>query len=197
MAEKCQILAHGFCDSPNHYINVFRVYYCFLNGNNTIYITFSVTMVIFLFSLIGHIRRAYFTRPLMKLRRLLGIKSILAEMVTIPLASGIGPLLVRLQAATHNLDFQFNLAATLGAMFAMNAFGIGISAFALGFSKRVDLTQLGISLGASFLALMLMFLICEQKTITTMHGFVFIFIWVFYLFVIGVRVKEDKRKGIF
>lgn len=191
--EKCNLIAHGFCDSPNHYINVFEIYYCWLKMSNPLHIAFSVIATIWLFSMLNYIRRGYFVRPLMKLRKVLGVKSSFAEYVIIPIAHGIVPLIFRLQGSVHNLDLGFNFGGTLGALFALNTFCIGTCAVVLSYSRKVDMGALKFNIGFLFGMLILYGMVALQGYIQIYHGIVFIFGWILIIFFSYIKEKKVTK----
>lgn len=196
--DKCLKIADGFCNSPNHYINIFQVYYCWLSMNNPLQIALSMVAIVWLFAMINYVRRKYFVQPLMKLRKVLGVKSAFAEYVTIPLAYGISPLIVRLQGAVHDLDFGFNLGGTLGALYSLNAFSLGACAVVLAFSRKVDMGNLKFNLGFLLAVIILYGMISLQGYIQLLHGVIFIFGWALFIFFANMKEKKVKKsKQIF
>lgn len=116
--------------------------------------------------------------------------------MTIPIAYGIAPLLVRLQGAVHDLDYGFNLGGTLGALFALNAFSIGICAVLLSYSKKVNMNNLKFNFGFLMGVLILYGMISLQGYIQLLHGVVFSFGWGLFVFFANMReptVKKSKQ----
>jgi Ca2+/Na+ antiporter len=118
----------------------------------------------------------------------------MAEVTILPLIHGISPLLVRLQGATHNLDFSFNLGGSLGAIFNILAFGVGICAAVLGYSSKVYTGKLIVHIAFMFLAVGLYFMVTLTKEAGVVEAGLFIFLYLVYLFVRWMMSKTAKGK---
>lgn len=149
--------------------------------------------MIFLFLSMNHIRRRYFVRPLLKLREVLDVSGPMAEVTILPLIQGISPLLIRLQGATHNIDFSFNLGGSLGAMFNILAFSVGLCAIVLGYSARVYQGKLLVHVAFLLLASGLYFMITLTQEIGITEGGLFIFLYLVYLFVRWLMAPSAKK----
>ena len=95
-------------------------------------------ITVFAFLWINYVRRTYYVRPLIKLRKKLNLSSTIAETVLIPLAYAIGPVIVSVQGATKDMEFSFALSSTLGTVLNLSGFIIGICAVVLRLSKKYD-----------------------------------------------------------
>ena len=195
-SEKCDLIANGFCKTKNHFINPYKVYYCMLGkseSNNLIFILLSAFSLIVLFLSMNHIRRRYFVRPLLKLRALLDLSGPMAEITILPLMEGISPMLVRLQGASHNLEFSFNIAGSLGAIFNLLAFSVGICALVIGFSPQVNHGNLIINLLFILVSVALYYMIFYNETVSAFEGGIFVFLWIVYLCIRKLMVPGSKR----
>lgn len=143
--ELCQTLAKGYCDTKLHYANFFSIYYCKLQKNMPLYLLITIPALLLIFLWTNYIRRQFLARPILKLRKSLGLPGYVSEVFLVPIAFGIVPIFVRLQGAQKNLDFSFNLGATLGGLWTIMGFVVGICAMILRISKRYDLIVVTLS----------------------------------------------------
>ena len=197
--QKCDMIAKGFCNTNNHFLNPYRVYYCILNKTNytnMIFILLSAWIMMFLFLSMNHIRRRYFVKPMLKMREILDLSGPMAEVTLLPLIQGISPLLVRLQGATHNLDFSFNLGGSLGAMFNILAFSVGLCACVLGYSAKVFQGKLIIHIAFMLLAIGLYFMITLTQEAGPIEGGLFLFLYAVYLFIRWMMSGSAKKGKI-
>jgi len=192
--QMCEIVAKGICNGPHHYINMFKVYYCWLGGHRGAYIAIAALVTIFTFLWLNYIRRTYYTRPIYKFRTTLGLSDHMAEAVLVPLAYGIVPLIVRFQGAHKNMSFSFNMAATLGSMFTLTAFVIAVCAIVLKISKKADQGKILINLLFIVIGCVLMLLIGIKREVTWVDGVVFIALWIFYLLMQFMKGYIDRSK---
>lgn len=172
------------------------MYYCILGKTettNTVFILMAAFTLVFLFLSMNHIRRRYFIKPLLRLRELIGISGPMAEVTILPLIQGISPLLVRLQGATHNLDFSFNLGGSLGAMFNILAFSVGLCGCVLGYSSVVYQGKLIVHILFMLLAVGLYFMISMSKEVGVVEGGLFLFLYFVYLFIRFIMSKSGKK----
>jgi len=181
--QKCETVAKGVCNFPGHYINFFKIYYCKFEGSDPVYITFCIVATIWLLLMMNFIRRSFYVSPLFQLRKLLGVNGRMAEITIVPFAYGIVPFIVRGQAAWHNIPYKFNIAASLGGMFALTAFVIGISSLVIGKSKKVNKVYFVIDVIFGILACVLYGLICAEERVSLIQGVVFVMLWMLYLLI--------------
>lgn len=105
----------------------------------------------------------------------------IAEALLLPLAYGVVPLIVRLQGAHKNMTFSFNLSASLGSMFTLCAFVIGLCAVVLKVSKPVSAGKVTLNLIFILIAASLMLIIGLKKEADFIDGCVFIGAWLVYI----------------
>lgn len=197
MEQKCQTVAHGICEPTDNYLNFYTVYYCFMGGNNALYLTFTGIAVVWLLVMLNYIRRTFFVPPLMKLRKTLGISSSMTEKIILPFSFGIVPFIVRVQGSYQNLSFNFNMGATLGGMFSLSAFAFGMCSLVIGRSKRVPNKIFTFDIFYSILACVLFFVIGSSGKVHLWHGIMMIGIWLMYIISGYVTENEmDLRKNL-
>lgn len=196
MAQKCQTVAHGVCQPSNNYLNLYSLYYCHMGGSNWLYIAFTIVAVIWLLTMLNYIRRTFFVPPLMKLRKTLGISSNMTEKIILPLSFGIVPFIVRVQGAYQNLDFEFNLGATLGGMFAILGFSFGVCSLVIGRSKKVKQGMLNFDVVFGLVACGIIWSFANSKFIHLWHGVIMIGVWIVYAVGGYFMEKEEESRKI-
>lgn len=150
-------------------------------GSKGAYIGLVILISVICFLWLNYVRRSYFVRPIFKLRRALGINGNLAEAILVPIAYGIVPLIVRIQGAHKNMEFSFNLSASLGSMFTLCGFVIGVCAVVLKISKPVNASKVMINLLFILISVALMIILGLKREVDLIDGFVFLGAWFVYL----------------
>lgn len=194
-AQKCITVAQGICNPTNNYLNLYSLYYCHLNGSDSLYITFTIIAVIWLLTMLNYIRRTFFVPPLMKLRRVLGISSNIAEKTILPFSYGIVPFIVRIQGAYQGLPSSFNFGATLGGILALGAFSFGVCAIVVGRSKKVVKKDFILDIFFCVLGIALFMLFGFEGRVKLWHGIVMIGIWVSYIVSIFLSGYGEEEYG--
>jgi Ca2+/Na+ antiporter len=162
-------------------------------GSKGAYIGLVITISVICFLWLNYVRRSYFVRPIFKLRRKLGINGNIAEALLIPMAYGVVPLIVRLQGAHKNMDFGFNLGASLGSMFTLSAFVVGVCAVVLKVSKPANVAKVSINLLFILIAVSLMLILGLKKEVDLIDGLVFIGAWFVYLAFLYLNGQGDGK----
>ena len=193
----CQEVANGVCNGPHHYFNMFKLHYCTFGGSKFLFISVVILITMVCFLWLNYVRRSYYVRPIMKLRNKLGLNGQFSEAILVPLAYGIVPLIIRIQGAQKNIDFNFNLSASLGSMFTLGAFIIGLSAVLIKVSKTMDSTKITINLLFTVVALALMMLLGLKKEADYIDGVIFVGAWVAYLLFIHLNSEKNGKKKFF
>lgn len=195
--QMCKFVANGICNGPHHYLNMYKLYFCYLNEHKGTFILLTTILAIFLFFSLNYIRRAYFARPILNLRKVLGISDTMAEVILVPFAFGIVPLFMRLQGAYKDVSYSFNMAGTLGSMLTLTAFVIGICSIVLKISRKVDQKKVMIDLVFILVCCFLIFLIGLKREVEWMDGIVLVGLWIVYLFIIFWKGIVDKSNSLF
>ena len=180
-AQMCAEVANGICDGPHHYFNMFKVHYCMFGGSKGAYIGLVILISVICFLWLNYVRRSYFVRPIYKLRRALSMNSNMAEAILIPIAYGIVPLIVRIQGAHKNMSFSFNMSASLGSMFTLCGFVIGVCAVVLKVSRPVNAAKVSINLLFIVISVLLMLILGLKREADLIDGIVFVGAWVVYI----------------
>lgn len=152
------------------------------NLTNVLFILMCAAFMIVLFLSMNHIRRRYFVTPILELRAIVGISGPMAEITILPIMKSIAPLLIRLQGATHRLDFSFNLGASLGSMFNSIGFSVGISALILGYSSQIEMSNFLMHSAFLLAAIGFYFFICNNESVGLVDSIVSIAAW--FMFVV-------------
>ena len=197
--EKCNLIAKGFCNTKNHFINPYKVYYCLMSKQsytNALFVVLTALSLILIFLYMNHIRRRYFTRPLLNLRSILGISGPMAEVTILPIIYSITPLLIRLQGATHNLDFTFNMGGNLGTLFTFLTFSVGLCSMIIGKSAQVNSMDFLVNIVFMILSLGVCFLMAYFKKADYSEGILLVFLYIVYL-TLRWCISGTTKKGNF
>lgn len=177
----CDEVAKGICNGPHHYFNMFRLHYCFFSGSKFKYLLLASLITIVTFLWINYVRRTYYVRPLIKLRKKLNLSSTISETVLIPLAYAIGPVIVSIQGATKDMEFSFALSSTLGTVLNLSGFIIGICSVVLKLSRKYDPGKIALNLVFIVIAMILMLILGFKRSVDWIDGLIFLGAWLAYV----------------
>lgn len=192
-ANGCSNIANGICNSPHHFVNVYKIY-CQFRQNNTIYMVTGMVGILFLLLWLNYIRRSFFTRPVHKLRKRLGISDFMAEATLLPLSFGVVPMAIQLNASYKDVDFVFNASSTIGSMFTLASFVIATCAIVLRVSRRMDKGRILIDLIFIIATIGLIFMIGLKEKAEWVDSIMLITLWVVYLAMSWWRGVTDSGK---
>lgn len=195
--EACNAIANGICNSPHHFINVYKIYFCYLDQKKIAFLAIAIVSILFLFLWLNFVRRSFFSRPVYKLRKRLGISDFMAEATLVPLSFGIVSIAIRLNAAYKDVDFVFNVSSTVGSMFTLTTFLIATCAIVLRVSSAVDKGKALIDLIFIIVAVCLIFLVGIKQQAHWVDSVVLISLWVVYLAMVWWRGITESSKKIF
>ena len=189
----CEVIAHGVCKADDHYFNFFDLYYCKLGGSSVYYVALTLPFLVILFLWMNYIRRQFLVKPILKLRRTLDIPDYVSEAFLVPLSFGMVPLLVRIQAAQKNLDFSFSLGASLGGLWTVLGFMIGICSMILRISKRVQVSSIILNMIFIMISILLQAYIGFSTKITPIKSSAFLITYVLYLIIFFFKSYRDRQ----
>ena len=195
--ERCQHIGQGICNNPSLFINPFSLYFCHTNESKYILYGISLASIFVILLAMDQIRKKYILRPIMKIRRFTGIRESIVEYVIIPFAQGMTPLVLRLQASLQGVNFDFQVGGALGGMLALNCFGLGLCAIALGYSRKTDTGKFGVSFCSMMVGLILIASMCLDQEVNMTHGFIFLGLWLCQIVFHGLRNIEEYRSKRF
>lgn len=193
-AELCKGFALKNCGSSFQYVNFFKIYYCNLGGQPFLLLAVIILVGGLTMLTMDYLRKAYLLRPLLRLRRATGISDNMAEALLIPLAFGIGPLCLRMQAGLRNLEPSFNFGASLASTYLLITLVMGMSAIWIGTSHRTSRSMLLIDFTFIVLAVCLYFGMGMLKSVIWLDGVVLTIIWLLYLLFVYIS-NEMQSKG--
>lgn len=191
--EKCQQIAKGICKEKYSIINPYELYYCQLNESDTFFIISSSLALVLLYISSNYIRRRYFSPPLLSLRRVLGVSGSMAELVIIPIASGMVSLSFRIQAVLLNSPLELHFCDSLGSILYLTCVNLGVASFLLKKSKILNPRKLVFDLIYSSIPCLLYTLVSLGKSISLFVGVFISGIWIFYL-AWNLLIKFYKKK---
>lgn len=192
--EMCKFVANGICNGPHHYLNTYKLYFCYLSENKGLFILITVISIILLFLSLNYIRRSYYARPVLNFRKVLGISDFMSEVVLVPLAFGIVPLAIRLQGAYKDVDLSFNMAATLGSMLTLSTFVIAVCAIVLKLSRKVDKGKLLIDVIFIVISCVLIFVVGLKREVQWIDALILIGFWFVYVFMVFSKGVAERSK---
>ena len=193
-ADLCNKVAHGFCSHHGHYFNLFHLHYCTLKGSKPLFLVVISALACAVLLAMNFVRKSYFVKPVLKMRKKLGLTSTLAEAVLIPIAFGIGPLFMRIQAGYQDITPSMNFGASLGTMFFILTLVIGSASIWVRRSSPVRMKPFFVNLVFSVAGLVVYCGIGLTDEVATLDGVTLIILWLMYLVVIMI-VDSGETEG--
>lgn len=193
-AELCSEVALKACNFHRHYINVFRLYYCTLDSQDLLFHLISLLLFFIALISLNYVRRTYFVPFIFQTRTSLRLGGNLAEAVLIPIAYGVIPALMRIQASYKSVPIQFNTGVGMGTMFLICTLVIGVACIYIKRSDTIDFTRALTSYGFMVLTVFVYLILGVTRQLNWPEGLGMIALWVVYVSLLQLQHNENELK---
>ena len=186
MVEKCKLLTTACAESQDTF-NFVRVYFCYLDGNNIIFIIFAILVIILLFKFICATVEEYIAPGIVYLSNYFKLSESLAGVTLLAFANGAGDVITAIVASGSPGGVSYNVGALYGAGFfvltLVVAFTIIFSPTPIVVNKSVVFRDIGFYILATLLTIFIAYL----GEITWFTSLLLLLLYVFYVLVVVVQ----------